>query len=236
MAALDTLFASLVNPLNHGSDMNAATINAALTAIGADDSILFIPNTNRNRVENSWTIDADVTVPSNVVLLVPYGSVISVSSGFTWTQNGQVIAGRYQIWQGLGTTTFGATIDVRAEWTGGVNHKMVEIDTNADKATVAATVLQVEAGTPTIFIKDTGQATIDTIQGLIRWLTSTSAVAATIGYVAANGEFLIENDSVSEGIKFDSAAGEYVFLNLPTSAAGLPTGALWNNAGVINVA
>lgn len=29
--------------------------------------------------------------------------------------------------------------------------------------------------------------------------------------------------------------GNIVFENLPTSSAGLPTGALWNNSGVINI-
>jgi len=33
----------------------------------------------------------------------------------------------------------------------------------------------------------------------------------------------------------ETTNGKIVFGNLPTSSAGLPTGALWNNSGVINI-
>ena len=33
----------------------------------------------------------------------------------------------------------------------------------------------------------------------------------------------------------ETTAGKIVFGGLPTSSAGLPTGALWNNSGVINI-
>ena len=51
------------------------------------------------------------------------------------------------------------------------------------------------------------------------------------------------NDSNGGNITFTigqgtgtGVAGNVIFTNLPTSAAGLPTGALWNNAGVLNIA
>ncbi len=33
----------------------------------------------------------------------------------------------------------------------------------------------------------------------------------------------------------ETTAGKVIFGNLPTSSAGLPSGAIWNNAGVVNI-
>lgn len=250
MAALDTLFASIVNPLNHGSTMDAATINAALTAIGADDSILLIPNTNRNRVENSWVIDANVTVPSNVVLLVPYGSVISVSSGFTWTQNGQVIADRYQIWSGLGTTTFGSTIDVRAEWTGGSAYKMVEALASNGLVDVSKLAIQDSATSSTELQLKATQTGINNIENAkIEITDSINAEALAIETKSAGvfrlicsttADFEVNSDTdftdgLASVMRIDITNNQIILSGIPTSSAGLPSGALWSNSNVINI-
>jgi len=82
----------------YGTAKTDVTIQAALTAIGAADRVLFISPT-------TWTLSNDVTVPANVTLSVPQGATISVDNGKTLTINGHVNAGAYQIFAGAGTTT-----------------------------------------------------------------------------------------------------------------------------------
>lgn len=39
----------------------------------------------------------------------------------------------------------------------------------------------------------------------------------------------------TEILKYDKSTGAWVINNMPTSSAGLTTGALWNNSGVVNI-
>ena len=61
----------------------------------------------------------------------------------------------------------------------------------------------------------------------------TNAIVSSIGDIAVNA-------SASAGtgnIVITPKIGAYIIMtNLPTSAVGLPSGALWNNVGVLNIA
>lgn len=59
---------------------------------------------------------------------------------------------------------------------------------------------------------------------LVRGLGSTSATTA----------FLVENSTGTDSLEIRDD-NVIIMANLPTSSAGLPTGALWNNSGVINI-
>lgn len=89
--ALDRTHVGYVNPLQYGASCNATTLNAAITAIGSAVRTLIITDTDRAKVACTWTLAANVTVPSNVTLYVPTGSQIS-HSGFTLTVNGPFVA------------------------------------------------------------------------------------------------------------------------------------------------
>jgi hypothetical protein len=61
-----------------------------------------------------------------------------------------------------------------------------------------------------------------------------SASGGTIDYtntIGSNGILIKSNQSVS----LESTTGLFFLTNLPTSIGGLPTGALWNNGGVLNI-
>lgn len=64
--------------------------------------------------------------------------------------------------------------------------------------------------------------------------TNDSASGGTIDYtntIGTNGMLIRSNQSVT----LESTAGLFFLTNLPTSIGGLPTGALWNNSGVLSV-
>jgi hypothetical protein len=61
-----------------------------------------------------------------------------------------------------------------------------------------------------------------------------SASGGVIDYVntiGSNGILIRSNQSIT----IDSLTGLLILNNLPSSATGLPTGALWNNGGVLNI-
>ena len=62
-----------------------------------------------------------------------------------------------------------------------------------------------------------------------------SASGGTIDYtntIGTNGIVISTNQS----IELSSVAGLFFLTGLPTSIGGLPTGALWNNSGVLSIA
>lgn len=98
----------------YGTAGSRAAINAAVTAIGSDHRTLYI-------APGTWTIDDDVTIPSNVVLRVEKGATLSISTLMTLTINGPIEAGPYQIfsWTGSGAVSFGTNLDkAYSEWWG----------------------------------------------------------------------------------------------------------------------
>lgn len=112
---------SIVSVHEFSANTDAAAINLALADIAGANRILEIPNTDRLGNYTNWTIGADVTIPANVILRFGPGSVLSIQPGSTWTQNGPVWAGPYQIWD----TTPGGVLAYNApgirhdQWDGG---------------------------------------------------------------------------------------------------------------------
>jgi hypothetical protein len=93
-----------------------ASINDAVAAIGSDQKVLLIPNTQ--------TLTGNLTIPSNITLLILQGGAIVAPSGsnYTLTINGSLVAGLYQIFYGFSpeNITFGAgSVDkVYPQWWG----------------------------------------------------------------------------------------------------------------------
>ena len=54
------------------------------------------------------------------------------------------------------------------------------------------------------------------------------------GSTSATTAFLVENSSGTDSLEVRDD-NVIIMANIPTSSAGLPTGALWNNSGVINI-
>jgi len=93
-----------------GTSRSVATINTAIARLGgANATFLFSTGT--------WIIDADLTIPANVTIYVPFATTISIDSGKTLTINGHVEAGQYQIFSGSGTAAgFGNNSSITPIW------------------------------------------------------------------------------------------------------------------------
>ncbi len=93
---------------------NYASINAAVTAIGSDSTILLVPD--------AQTLTASLTVPSNIHLVILKGGSIVKASTYTLTISGPFEAGLYQVFSGFsaGNVTFGSGSikEAYAEWWG----------------------------------------------------------------------------------------------------------------------
>lgn len=91
-----------------------ASINAAVTAIGATEAVLV--------VSTAETLAAALTVPANISLVIQKGGSITKDSTYTLTINGPFTAGPYQVFSAFsaGNVTFGAgsTFEVLPEWWG----------------------------------------------------------------------------------------------------------------------
>ena len=104
-----------------------AAINEVLTALGTEienreDYIVYNPVDLDSALNNIGLKEGTYNVTSNLTinhqLIVPEGAVINVASGVTLTINGDILAGRYQIFDGAGTIV-GAKQTAYPEWFGG---------------------------------------------------------------------------------------------------------------------
>lgn len=86
--SLDQGYIDFHNPLTNGIECHVGTLQAALTAIGATQRTLYLTATNRNKVECTWNISSNVTIPANVRFVVPFGVKATIPNGVTLTING----------------------------------------------------------------------------------------------------------------------------------------------------
>ena len=74
-----------------GTTKSDAAISSALSAIGSDNASFFLS-------PGTWTLENDITIPSNISLVIPNGTTIDGDAGTeTLTINGNVDAGLWQI-------------------------------------------------------------------------------------------------------------------------------------------
>jgi len=97
-------------PVYDSSDY--ASINAAVTAIGATSATL--------HVTTSETLTASLTVPATLAVRIDKGGMIVKASTYTLTINGSFSAGRYQVFSGFssGDITGAGLTTVYPEWWG----------------------------------------------------------------------------------------------------------------------
>lgn len=95
-----------------GTSFTQATIEAALTAIGTTNkaTLLLRPGT--------WVISNDLTITSNITLIMPAGSIAQVATTKTLTINGPFEAGLYQVFDCAGS---GGSVIFNNSQTTGIN-------------------------------------------------------------------------------------------------------------------
>ena len=92
-------FVDVLQVFGSGSNRNVAAIDTAVSFIGTgnDRTLMFSPGT--------WTIDSDLTIPSNFTVYVAAGAVFNVSASKTLTIAGPVIHEALTWTSGSGTVT-----------------------------------------------------------------------------------------------------------------------------------
>ena len=97
LTGFDTVDARLAKEIWVGDPNYGATLQTAITAMGATPGILRVP-------AGTWSISSNLTVPANVTLHVERGAILSVANSVTLTINGPFEAGLYQTfnWTGSG--------------------------------------------------------------------------------------------------------------------------------------
>ena len=102
----------------------AATLNAAIAALGSLEASLVIPPVPRNSVTPCiWTLNTNVTLPANLRLSIPRGVVLTPGPNVVLEfANPPDVTGPYQIFNAneatTGTVRFGVPGLVHAEWWG----------------------------------------------------------------------------------------------------------------------
>ena len=83
--ALSRREAALVNPLEYGTTCTTATLNAAISATPAPGKVLMLTPVDRDGVACTWAITSHVFVPAHIVVHVPQGVTVAISSGIILT-------------------------------------------------------------------------------------------------------------------------------------------------------
>lgn len=114
---------------DYGTVGTQAALTAALAAISISQKVLYLQ-------PGTWSITADLTIPSNVTLKVERGVVLSIATTKTLTINGGLDAGLYQVFScvGTGKVVFGSgsVKEVYPQWWGAI----------ADNSTDSTSALQ----------------------------------------------------------------------------------------------
>lgn len=115
------------------ADQGAAgtrTIKGLATAIGSTKKATIVLAHNSSSTNTTYTVSTDLTLTANITLKVDRGALASIATGKTLAINGQVDAGRYQIFTGTGTVTVPGVL--KAEWYGMVPDFVSSSDTGTD--------------------------------------------------------------------------------------------------------
>jgi hypothetical protein len=132
--ALDRGHLGLVYPLDTdacGTALTSATLSCRIMAIRANRQTLMIP-------PGTWTINANLTVPSNIGLWVAEGAMFNISAGVTLTINGSLRAPMAPIVSGAGNVVFGPHVsELSPSWFGAAFDGAAD-DTAALTRTLAA--------------------------------------------------------------------------------------------------
>lgn len=113
-----------------GTSRTRGTIADAVQRIGSSRKVTL------SLAPGTWTIDANLTIPSNFALYVPRGCLLTTSTGVTLTINGPVFAGDYQIFD-LTVGSVAGLVESSALWFG------IAADNSTDNSTVMAAICAV---------------------------------------------------------------------------------------------
>ncbi len=170
-----------------------ASINAAVTAIGATEAVL--------AVYESETLTASLTIPATCSLYIAQGGMIVQASTYTLTINGSFEAGLYQVFSGFTTVALAKVERILPQWFGATGDGVTD-DTTAIQAAIDAA----EAAGGTVFFPPgtylctvTVGARVSLVGAGAQW---TKMEAVNAGEYAVTYDFIGGVPVVVEGIRF----------------------------------
>ena len=211
-----------------GTTYSAATINLAINAIASNQCMVMLQ-------PGTWTIDADVTGPANITLFVPHGADIAIATGKTFTWNGPIMAGSYQIFSGAGTLAGSPILALKdAAWINGtVTDSTTSIYKNQTAGTLATDTINEKTANVGVtidgsLIKD-GAIKVDTVS------ENTLAAGVTVDGVKLK-DSQVYTDTINEktagagvtvdGLLIKDGGAKSLSMEGETSAKGTSAGAV----------
>jgi len=194
-----------------GATFTDATIQTAITAIGANETTLWLK-------PDTWTISDDITFATTTTVIIPRGVTLNVASGKVVTFNGSVEIGNYPIKSGSGTIAFGSAKESQKEielnWfnpnaDGGTNDGV--IISEANQACGAGATLIIRKASNTYSITSTGGNAAITMKDQVSWqgigmpeleLVTNEGTNTVILWISGSNDAV--NDLFINGIKFGS--------------------------------
>lgn len=93
-------FVDVLQVYGNGSSYTVGTLANAIVNVGTSKVIFHI-------APGTWTIDSNITFPSNIELHFHHGAIFNISAGVTVTINGPIVRSRSIIFSGDGTYVLG---------------------------------------------------------------------------------------------------------------------------------
>jgi hypothetical protein len=202
-----TVTPSAVHASDYGSAHNAATINAAIQAIGSAERTLLLDGA-------SWAIDNDVTVPSNIILKIAEETLLNITATYDLIIQGKVKIPSTKKFTGLGNVAFqDATVAAMPQWWGAVANN------NIDCAPAIRSALA--SGATNVYLP---RGTY-----LIKTLSGTQLELQEYAFVIPSGMTVYGDGMKATSIRMDDG----ILINSPASLGG--GGFMVNNKQNVNL-
>jgi len=179
---------------------NTTALENAITDIGSTEATFLFSS-------DTYTVASNLTFPSNVTLYVLHGSKFDISTGVSMIVQGDVFAGQYEIFTGLGDITLSQN-SYYDEWEGNSGLTAISISGNNlyyDNASIdIANITYSDIGTVSINTSTIVSSSIDSLNASnARLITINSdyiesdVISSDLSYISSLNVDYIENDTIS---------------------------------------
>jgi hypothetical protein len=121
----DNYYIDALGEYGSGTAYTQSTIEAALTAIGTTNkaTMLLRPGT--------WVIANDLTIPANITVKLPPGTLLTTATTKSITFNGPVEIGKYQVFSGFAAGDITGLSESRMDWFAGTDDVALQAALNS---------------------------------------------------------------------------------------------------------
>jgi len=187
------------------ADENDTTIARALATVQSSNAVMVLAPGN-------WAIGNNLTIPANVQLRIPLGTILTIASGKTLTIAGSVDAGNYRIFYGSGTAAVTGMPQIQTWWGNAERFDFSGIQANrltfgsvvyltASYQTLNAAVTAI-GSTPTALIVTDAQT-----------LTANVTIPTTMCLIVVKGGSIVKDSTYTVTINGSLQAGPYTVFS-----------------------